>query len=239
MTRVVDICDVINDLITEVYEHTFDITINDNIVLETADFLNEIQTMHYEKSFISHMTKQYDVTQFINQWSIYKSRHLDEWTAVYNATVANVNPLNNYSETRTVTPNITVENTVDYGRTTTNTNGSTSGVTYGKTTTGQTNTYDGTLRNSAKTTDSGSDTTTVSGSGSTAVSGTDTSTTATTGTTTETKSGYKESPFDNLQKSIEFKARFNLRDMIINGFAAEFLFYNNDNGDGGFYGIHY
>lgn len=239
MTRIVDICDVINTLITNIYEHTFDISINDTLVLETADFLNEIQTMHYEKSFISHMPKENDVTQFINQWSLYKNRHIDEWTAVYNATIANVNPLNNYSETRTVTPNITVENTVDYGRTTTNTNGSTSGVTYGKTTTGQTNTYDGSLRNSAKTTDSGSDTTTVSGSGSTAVSGSDTSTTATTGNTTETKSGYKESPYDNLQKSIEFKARFNLRDMIINGFAAEFLFYNNDNGDGGFYGIHY
>lgn len=239
MTRIVDICDVINTLITNIYEHTFDISINDTLVLETADFLNEIHTMHYDKSFISHMDKTQDITQFINQWQIYKNRHMDEWTAIYNATVANVNPINDYSETRTVTPNITVENTVDYGRTVTNTNDTTNTIQHGKTTTGQTNTYDGNLRNSAKTTDSGSDTTTIDGTTTSAVTGQDGSTTSTTGSTTETKSGYKNNAFDNLQKSVEFKARFNLRDMIINGFATEFLFYDNGNGDGGFYGIQY
>ena len=230
MTRIVDICDVINTLITNIYEHTFDITINDTLVLETADFLNEINTMHYDKSFISHMDKTQDITQFINQWQIYKNRHMDEWTAVYNATIANVIPINDYSETRTVTPNITVENTVDYGRTVTNTNDTTNTLQHGKTTTGQTNTYDGNLRNSAKTTDSGTDTTTIDGTTTSAVTGQDGSTTSTTGTTTETKSGYKNNAFDNLKKSIEFKARFNLRDMIINGFATEFLFYDNGNG---------
>lgn len=230
MTRIVDICDVINTLITNIYEHTFDVSINDTLVLETADFLNEIHTMHYDKSFISHMDKTQDITQFINQWQIYKNRHMDEWTAIYNATVANVNPINDYSETRTVTPNITVENTVDYGRTVTNTNDTTNTLQHGKTTTGQTNTYDGNLRNSAKTTDSGIDTTTIDGTTTSAVTGQDGSTTSTTGSTTETKSGYKNNAFDNLQKSIEFKARFNLRDMIINGFATEFLFYDNGNG---------
>lgn len=235
MTRIVDICDIINELTTETYEHTFDVTFNDTIVLETADFLNELETMHFEKSYISHKEKEYDITEFIRQWTIYKKRHLDEWHILFNNLSADIDTVSDYYEYTTVTPDITTENNVEYGRTTTTTNTNTDTTTYGKTSTGQTNTYDGELRNTSKLTDGGNDNRTNVGHSGSSMGGKDTSTNTTTGTTTSEKQGYRNNPFENMQKSVEYTARFNLRDLIINGFCMEFLFYNNDNGGNGWY----
>ena len=60
--------------------------------------------------------------------------------------------------------------------------------------------------------------------------GSDSATTTMTGTSTVVKSGYRENPYNLIEKSIEFYARFNLRDLIIDGFTKEYLFYDNGNG---------
>lgn len=235
LNRIVQIEDIISEIKKPAYANTFDVSINSTQVLSTADFLSEIEHMHYNKSYVSHMAKEYDIQEFIAQWTIYKARHIDEWTLIFNNQSAPIENYTDYYDYTTVTPDITNENNVEYGRTSTNTNTLTDTTNYGKQSKGQTNSYDGELRDTTKVTDSGNDTRTNINHGGSSMGGKDTSTTTTTGTTTSEKQGYKNSPFENMQKAIEYSARFNLRDMIINGFCMEFLFYNNDNGGGDWY----
>lgn len=241
MTRIVDIESVIDEIV-ETYGTTthFDVsfTIGDDTynILTTADFLAEIENNYYEMSYISHKDKNYDITQFSMIWGLYIKRHTDEWQKILNVELMNLNPAGDYSETRIITPNLTNATTNTYGRTSTNSGGISTTITHGKVTNGQTNTYDGVLRDSAKTTESGTTGNSSIDTTKNTLGGTDSATTTTTGTSTETKNGYKNNPFENAQKSIEFYTRFNLRDMIISGFTKECLFYDNGNG-GGDYGV--
>ena len=243
MTRIVDLKKVLPLINTSEYSTAFDITIDNTSVITTSDFLHELEYMYYNMSYVSHQTSEYDVSVFIALWSLYKNRHLDEWTKIFKSVALteseSFNPLNSYGETKTITPNITNASTTTYGRVLTASINTTDGLAHGKVTTEQTNTYDGALRDSGKTTDSGTDTRTVTGTNTDTNSGSDSNTTTTTGTNTETKSGYNTNPFDNLQRGIDFSFKNNLRDLIINNFVREFLFYNNDNGEGVNYGFYY
>lgn len=238
MTRTVKIDSIIHDLLT-LYDHEnpfFTITIDGDTVLSNDDFLLELANMFVEMSYISHSTEEYDVNTFTNLWDIYKKRHIDEWTFIHSTFAMDIDPLTDYAETKTITPDISVTSNITYGRTSTNSGGVS--YTHGKTTTTQTNTYDGTLRDSYKSTDSGTDSTTDTTVNT--LGGNDKNITRTAGSSTESKSGYKNNPFENLQRGVEYSARFNLRDMIISGFTKEFLFYDNDNGNGGcLYGVYY
>lgn len=235
MNRIVDIENVIETLFTD-YENTntFNVTFEwDGVnvdVLTTADFLNEIATNYYEMSYLTHKAKEQDITEFVNMWNLYKLRHGDEWGKIFASLQMDINPAWTYNEQRTITPNITSTNTNTYGRTSTNSGGTTTTVSHGKVVTGQTNTYDGQLRDSAKSTESGTTTNGVVDTTTNTLGGTDSQTATTTGSTTEEKHGYKTSPYEQLEKYIEFNARFNLRDMIISGFTKECLFYDNGNG---------
>lgn len=233
MTRLVDIKDIIEQLNSETYSTIFTIIIDDVEVLSSTGFMRELQYSYYDMSFISHSDKTYDIATFISQWQMYKDRHLDEWTRIFNdvalTQTAEFNPMLSYKETRVTEPDLTVESTTDYGKVITSDLGTTNELEHGKVTTGQTNTYDGTLRDSAKSTDSGTDTTSITGTNTDTASGTDTNTTTTTGTNTETKEGYKDNPLTNLQTDIDFAFKNNLRDIIITGFAKEILFYDNGN----------
>ena len=237
MTRIVDIENVFSD-ISETYSEStyFDIsyTVDDTNyqILSTTDFLAEISMNYFEMSYISHTAKENDVTTFAQMWELYKKRHADEWLKVFNAEIAEIDPAGDYSETRIITPNINVSSTTTYGRTSTNSGGISTTISHGRVTTGQTNTYDGTLRDSVKSTESGTTGNSSTDTTKNTLGGSDGNITRTQGNTTETKTGYKNNPYDNMQKSIEFAARFNLRDMIISDFTKECLFYDNGNGGG-------
>lgn len=235
MNRIVDIESIIEQVFDTYSEtNTFNVSYQwDGVtvdVLTTADFLNEIMTNYYEMSYLTHKSKEQDVTEFVNMWNLYKLRHDDEWGKIFATMQQDINPAWTYSEQRTITPNITSTNTNTYGRTSTNSGGTTTTVSHGKVVTGQTNTYDGELRDSGKTSETGSTGTTLTDTTKNTLGGTDSQTAKTTGTTTEEKHGYKTSPYEQLEKYIEFNARFNLRDMIISGFTKECLFYDNGNG---------
>lgn len=231
MTRVIDIESILPTINTAEYSTAFDITIDNDTVLSTSDFILELEYNYHDMSYISHQPENYDVTTFIAIWHVYKNRHIDEWSRLYRdvklTQSADYDPTLSYKETRETTPDITTESTTDYGHVINSSNSGSDSTTYGKVTTDQTNTYDGALRDSGKSTDSGSDSRTLSNSGTDTHSGTDTNTTTTTGTTTETKSGYKDNPLINLQADIDFSFKNNLRDLIINNFAREFLIYDN------------
>lgn len=237
MNRIVNIEDIIESLY-ETYgdSHAFDIVFTlegtTYTVLSNADFLNELATNYYEMSYLTHKAKEQDINEFVNMWQLYTLRHNDEWSYLFNCEHETIDPLNNYYETRTYTPNITTANTGSYGRTSANSGGTSSTINHGKNTVGQTNTYDGVLRDSAKTTEGGNTTTTNTDSTVNKTNGVETSKSHTTGTTTETKTGYNTNPYDNMKKGAEFVARFNLREMIISGFTKECLFYDNGNGGG-------
>lgn len=235
MNRIVDIESIIEQVF-DTYSETnaFNVSYQWNgatvDVLTTADFLNEIMTNYYEMSYLTHKPKEHDITEFVNMWNLYKLRHDDEWGKIFATMQQDINPAWTYSEQRTISPNITSTNTNTYGRTSTNSGGTTTTVSHGKVVTGQTNTYDGELRDSGKTSETGSTGTTLTDTTKNTLGGTDSQTAKTTGTTTEEKHGYKTSPYEQLEKYIEFNARFNLRDMIISGFTKECLFYDNGNG---------
>ena len=243
MTRIIDVKKIIPQLNSETYSTIFDITIDNTAVLTTSEFMHELEYMYYDRSYISHQSADKDLICFIMLWDIYKKRHFDEWTKIFESVALteseNFNPLNTYSETKTTTPNLTNSSTTTYGRVVTDVIDSTDTLSHGKVTTDQTNTYDGTLRDSDKSTNSGSDTRSIDNTTTSTNSGTDSNTTTTTGTNTETKTGYNTNPVDNLQRFIDFSFKNNLRDFIINNFVREFLFYNNDNGEGGINGFFY
>lgn len=243
MTRVIDIETILPVITTAGYSTAFDITINNDTVLYTSDFLTELEYNYHDMSYISHQPESNDVTVFLAIWGIYKQRHSDEWERIYKAIQytqsQDYDPTLNYKETKEITPDITTESSTDYGHVITTSNSSSDSTTYGKVTTDQTNTFDGALRDSDKSTDSGSDSRSLSNSGSDTHSGTDTNTTTTTGTTTETKTGYRDNPLANLQTDIDFSFKNNLRDLIINNFAREFLIYDNKYSGGGCNGFYY
>ena len=243
MTRIIDVKKIIPQLNSETYSTIFDITIDNTPVLTTTDFMHELEYMYYDMSYISHQSADKDLIAFIMLWDIYKKRHFDEWTKIFESVALteaeNYNPLNTYSETKITTPDLTVTSETTYGREVTDVVDSTDTLTHGKVTTDQTNTYDGTLRDSDKSTNSGSDTRSIDNTTTSTNSGSDSNTTTTTGTNTETKTGYNTNPVDSLQRFIDFSFKNNLRDLIINNFVREFLFYNNDNGEGGINGFFY
>lgn len=235
MTRIIDIENVIGEIVgtygnTDMFKISYTIDDNTYDILSTSDFLDEIKTNYYEMSYISHLDKSYDISHFAQLWALYVRRHTDEWQRILNCELLNIAPSNDYSETRLITPNLTNATTNTYGRTSTNSGGTSQTTTHGKVTTGQNNTYDGTLRDSGKTTESGSTGISTTDTTTNTLGGSDSSTTTTTGTSSETRHGYKNNPFDNMEKYIEYFARFNLRDMIISGFTKECLFYDNGNG---------
>ncbi len=243
MTRIIDIKKILPQLNTQIYSTIFDITIDNTEVLSTTDFMHELEYMYYDMSYISHQSADKDLIAFIMLWDIYKKRHIDEWTKIFESVALteaeNYNPMNTYGETKTTTPNLTNSSTTTYGRVLTDVIDSTDTLSHGKVTTDQTNTYDGTLRDSDKSTNSGSDTRSIDNTTTSTNSGTDSNTTTTTGTNTETKTGYNTNPVDSLQRFIDFSFKNNLRDLIINNFVREFLFYNNENGEGGINGFFY
>lgn len=243
MTRVIDIETILPMINTSEYSTAFDIVIDNTTVVSTSEFLLELEYNFHDMSYISHQPESYDVTAFIALWSIYKLRHADEWEKIYKAVQytqsQDYDPTLSYKEVRETTPDITTESSTEYGHTITSSTSGSDSTTYGKVTTDQTNTYDGALRDSGKSTDSGSDSRTLSNSGTDTHSGTDTNTTTTTGTTTETKSGYKDNPLVNLQTDIDFNFKNNLRDLIINNFAREFLIYDNQYRGGLHNGFYY
>lgn len=205
----------------------FDYTIDNNTIVSTADIVNEWLNNYYDMSFVSHRAKEYDYDTFKNIWSMYVKRYSSDWTVIYNNLSRAYDPVNSYSETKTITPDITVGNTTTYGRKITNYDNTSDGTTYGKVITDQTNTYDGTLRDVDKSTNSGSDTRNITNDGWSANSGTDTNTQTTTGSTTETRSGYSGNAPVSLQADIDFRVRNDLYNIIIDGFAKEILFYDN------------
>lgn len=241
MTRIVDYKDISTDL--REHENDFDITIKEVSIMEGTELLNELDNMYYDMSFVSHEPVTGDVPKFIQLWGLYKLRHFDEWTRIFdNLQVIksqNYDPRASYYETKTITPDITTESTIDYGRVSDTTTSNTDSLQHGMQTVSQTNTYDGELRDSGKSTNSGTDTHTVSGTGKDELSGTDTTTSTTSGTTTETRTGSRDNILVNLQTDIDFTARNNLRDLIINNFIKEFMFYNNDNKGVNIYGFYY
>lgn len=238
MTRIIDIEKVIETLFDD-YEGTttFDVSFvfgDDTIkVLENDDFLDAIDVNYHDMSYISHKPANQDIAVFLKTWELYKKKHLDEWERIFYTQQVDQTPIYDYMEQRTITPDLSVSNTVTYGRTSTNSGGVANTTTHGKKTSVKTNTYDGTEHNAGETAESGTTSNSSTDTTKNTLGGNDKSVTRTQGTSSEEKHGYKTNPYDNYQKYIEYMARFNLRDMIINGFTKECLFY--DNGNEGYY----
>lgn len=226
--KVICISDIWGDLATRIENvptiYTFSVG-NDEIFDE--QFVKSL----IEIDYISRSFKNPDnnpVYGFEKLWETFRLKHDSEFADMWNAVNATYNPLNEYSETRTTTPNITAATTNTYGRTSTNSGGIT--TQYGKTETVQTNTYDGSLRDSGKSTAGGSDTSTNTLTNT--LGGTDSSSTQTTGTSTETITGYKDSAANALERDISFKLRYNVADNFIKSFMNEYTFFDNDNARG-------
>lgn len=238
--NVIELSRIINDLETYTLTHqtAFDVTFGESpdtvTVVKTDEFIMEMKIAFRQMSFTCYDDNF--LSGFLQNWTLYKQRHFDEWQIIFNYLqyTADIDPASDHYEYVETSPDL--ETATEYGRTSTNDGTITTELEHGKTTTTQTNTYDGTLRDSNSNTDSGTDTTTNTLADSNTLSGTDTVTT--TGTTTQEKRGYKSNPFENINTAINFHNTHNLRDLIINNFAREFMFYDNDN-RGCNYGIYY
>ena len=146
MNRIVDI-ETIMETLFETYSDTtaFDVSFTlDGVqynVLSTADFLNELETNYYEMSYLTHKAKEFDIDEFVNIWHLYILRHNDEWTHIFNTEHLGIDPLNDYHETKTYTPDISVSNSGTFGRTSSNAESNTNNINHGKNTLAQTNTW--------------------------------------------------------------------------------------------------
>ena len=224
MSKIIDIKDIITALEAIAVDPeagvVFSITIGEDTILQPEDLTDELRAMYYNMSFISNYEDSVtDVNAFIKLWELYIRRYYDEWGVIWGALTADYDPLITYKETKTITPQVRTTNETTYA----------SGISIGDTTTVQTNTYDGELRDSGKSTSSGNNSHT----------GKDTTVQSFTGYNTELKEGYTDKAPEALQANIDFVNRNNLRDLIINNFAREFLFYNYDYRGGSIYGIYY
>lgn len=185
-----------------------------------------VETEYQERSYLCPLANASAGIEKL--WLAFRNKHDAEYRRIYDDLNLQYDPRYSYSETKTLTPNITNATTNTYGRTSTNSGGISN--TYGKTETRQTNTYDGQLRDSEKVTNGGSDSNTNTLKNT--LGGTDSSSTTTTGSTTETINGYKDSAIATLEKDISFQLRYNVADNYIKAFMAEYTFFDNDNARG-------
>lgn len=186
-----------------------------------------IETDYLERSFINRMENPvYGIERL---WIAFRYKHDTEFINMFNTLNIEYNPLNTYSETKIISPNITAATTNTYGRTSTNSGGTSNA--HGHIETKQINTYNGSLRDGEKITHSGTDS--VTDTRVNTLGGTDSSSTTTSGSSTETITGYKESPVIGLERDIAFKIRYNVADNYVKAFIAECTFFDNDNAKGG------
>ena len=224
---------MISILETTAFALTLVNTDNENVsIFSTLDFYNDLLIYHSDKSMLKTDTNASDLNDLKYQWNNFKAHYIDEWQNIFTSYLTEYDPLNEYSETKITTPDLETESSTNYGRVldySIDHNNDT--TTYGGNTTAKINTYDGVQHNASYTTNGGSDTRAYKENNKTTNSGNDTTTITNTGTNTETKTGYKNSPAKTLSDNIIFKARCNLRDLVIKQFANEFLFYDNNNND--------
>ncbi len=206
---------------------------NDVEILNTQQFYYDLLIHHSEKSFIvSDDMGVNDIGRFHLLWTNFKDHYIEEWQVIFNKLLVDIDPLAEYSETKVNTPNLTNTQTVEHGHKIENGLEHYDDTTeYGGTTQTKLNTYDGTEHNSNYAENGGSDTREYKEDNTTTHSGVDTTRATATGTNTETKHGYKNSPAKIFTDDIIFRARANLRDLIVKQFANEFLFYDNYNSD--------
>ena len=242
MTRVVDIKNIISEL-DLLPDNPFHITIHDVVVVDSTDLLSELHNMYYDMSYVSHREKEFDVLQFLDLWTLYKRRHADEWVRIFDDLQIlhseDYDPTMSYYEDKVITPNISTASSQAYNRQTATSATNSDNTIHDTDTVVQSNSYDGELRDAAKTTVDDTDTHMYAASGTDASQGVDTALSTTTGTTSEHRQGSRDNIIVNLQTDIDFTARNNLRDLIVNNFVREFLFYNNENREVGCYGIYY
>lgn len=242
MTRVVDIKSIISEL-DIIPDNPFAVIIHDVTVVDSVDLLSELHNMYYEMSYVSHREKDFDVLQFIDLWTLYKRRHADEWERIFDDLQIihseDYDPTMSYYENKVITPNISTASSQAYNRQTATSATNADNTIHGSETVAQSNTYEGELRDAAKTTIDDTNNHMYAASGTDTSQGVDTALSTTTGTTSEHRQGSRDNVLVNLQTDIDFTARNNLRDLIINNFVREFLFYNNDNREVNFYGFYY
>ena len=237
MKQVIPIKQILPAMISILETTAFSLTLtnleNESVsIFTTADFYNDLIIYHEDKSILKTDSNVSDLNDLKYQWNNFKAHYIDEWQTIFTSYLTEYDPLNEYSETRTITPNVTTATTTEHGHTidySIDHNNDT--TTYGGNTTAKINTYDGVQHNSTYTSNGGSDSRAYKENNKTTNSGVDTVRTSNTGSNTETKTGYKNSPAKTLSDNIIFKARCNLRDLVIKQFANEFLFYDNHNNE--------
>lgn len=229
MTRIVTVESILPDILIGIGEDDFDVTIDDVDIITSQEFYNIISSVHYDKSFVSHLSKEYDYTVFKRHWNNYVSANYNEWTVLYNAITADIDTTSDYYQNKVFTPNTTVSGSITHGLVQTNSGTLVNQYANGRTTTNSVNTYDGSLRNESSSVNSGTDTNTATDTRATTNSGTDSTSTTTTGTNTEVTNGYRHNPVENMEKYIALHIKSNLTDIIINGFCNKCLFYDNNN----------
>lgn len=148
--------------------------------------------------------------------------------ALATAALADFDPYEDYSRTRTYyeTAGNTKETT--YGKTDTKLGNSSNSVTYGSNTTNDVVTFDATLRDQTKSTHGGTDSNAGTSASTSTLSGTDTQTDDGDRSIAESVSGYNHNKSESLAKYLDVKLRDDLIDFVLNDFERRYLYYGGE-----------
>ena len=232
--KIVPISKIMNELIGISDSTTFglywtDENNTDITIFETADFVDDIYNMHYEKSFVCGGTYPTELGYFSFLWHNFVDRNIDEFKTIYYNSIKEYDPLNEYAETKILTPDLTNSTSLQHGHVIDyDIDHHDDTTTYGGNVSNKINTFDGTQHNASYSQNGGNDKRAYKETNKTTNSGIDKTTQKSTGTSTETKSGYRNSAAQTLTDDIIFKIRCNIRDLAIKQFANEQLFYSYD-----------
>ncbi len=148
--------------------------------------------------------------------------------ALATATLADFDPYEDYSRTRTYyeTAGNTKETT--YGKIDTKDGNSSNSVTYGSNTTNDVVTFDATLRDQTKSTHGGTDSNAGTSASTSTLSGKDTQTDDGDRSIAETVAGFSHNKSESLAKYLDVKLREDVLDFALSQFEQRFLFYGGE-----------
>lgn len=203
--------------------HEFDITINEETIIDGMAVVMNLIERNQMKSFI--VTIEDDAyVDFWQKWYWYIQTEKDRLTTIADAMGVVYDPSADYKRTRAVSSTVETERTTTYGRKDTKTANATDTTTYGGVVTTDIVTFDSTLRDEQKITNSGSDTRSNTSGGSNTASGSDVTGEEGETATNETITG-SNSIAESMKKYVELQLSVDLFDLLLRGFENRYLYY--------------
>lgn len=161
----------------------------------------------------------------LHTWTYYISERQDSLDRMYAAIIAEYNAASEYDETKIDEIVYDTTDETAYGHTVTGTGTQTHETTYDSSQAHDVTTYeDPNYRHDTKETHDGKDTRERTDDLLTTHGGSDTKTKSGSDTRTITTTGYKSSPVERIQRELELRARTDITPMIIEQFAAKYLY---------------